>query len=332
MISINDIEFKPLEYKRLIDKLESITDINFKFYRDNFVAKRIKSRMIRLNLYDAKGYLNYIIENPEEIPKFLSGFTINTSYFFRNIEVFEKIGHIFKNSLNGRISKLANSKGKFNDNYFLSKNYAYYERERTPFYLKKMSIFKKIQNSLSKNSCIKIWSCACASGEEPYSLAMFFESIKNNIRNFPNYKIVASDIDRKALENASNGTYLEESLKGVPPFFKFNYFKKVDHRLGERFLLDEKIRKQIEFIREDVTKGHQKNNRYDIIFCRYFLIYTDKKTRGEILHILEKQLVEGGLLVLGKTETLFHSYENLKLVDSKNHIYIKDSINQVQGN
>ena len=327
MISIDEINFIPNDYRKLIDKLEKITNINFKFYRDNFVQKRIKSRMIRLNLSDAKGYLNYILSNPEEIPKFLSGFTINTSYFFRNIEVYDKIGNIIKEGIGGKLTKNVNKNGIYNDAYFLNKKIIYNDREKTPEFLSKMSIINKIKNKFKNNSTIYIWSCACASGEEPYSLSMFFESIRNNVLNFPKYKIVASDIDQKALENAQIGMYIEESLKEVPPYFKTKNFKKINHRLGDRYILDEKVKKRVEFIREDITKGHKKNFHYDIIFCRYFLIYTDKTTRNEILNILNKKLAEGGLLVLGKTETLFNSYENLKLIDSKNHIYIKNSGN-----
>ena len=76
-----------------MDRLSFETGIDFKFYRENFVQKRIKSRMIRLDLTDAKSYLNYILTNPSEIEKFKSGFTINTSFLFRNREVYETIAY-----------------------------------------------------------------------------------------------------------------------------------------------------------------------------------------------------------------------------------------------
>ena len=330
MISINDIHFIPIHYRKLINKLEQITNINFKFYRENFVAKRIKSRMIRLNIYDAKGYLDYILSHPEEIPKFLSGFTINTSYFFRNLEVYEKIGHILQEALKGKKTKFDTSL-ESHKNYFLNKKIQFYQRERTQNFLNRMSLVKKIKNKHINKSTIYVWSCACASGEEPYSLSILFESIKNSILNFPDYKIVASDIDKIALEKARIGMYLEESLKEVPAIYRLKHFKKIKHQLGDRYLLDEETKKRIDFIKEDVTKGHKKKYKYDIIFCRYFLIYTDKATRNEILNILYKNLAEGGLLILGKTETLFNSYEKLKLVDSKNHIYIKCSDDSING-
>ena len=76
---------------------------------------------------------------------------------------------------------------------------------------------------------------------------------------------------------------------------------------------------------EDVIKGHNKPFKYDIILCRYLFIYIDRELRNKILKFINSHLNEGGLLILGKTETLFNSYLNFKLIDSRNHIYIKDS-------
>ena len=63
--------------------------------------------------------------------------------------------------------------------------------------------------------------------------------------------------------------------------------------------------------------------RYDIIFCRYLLIYFNRENRHKFLKILESRLNENGILILGKTETLFDSWNTLKLVDSRSRIYIK---------
>ena len=76
--------------------------------------------------------------------------------------------------------------------------------------------------------------------------------------------------------------------------------------------------------RQDVTKGHAKpNEKYDIIFCRYLFIYFNKENRHKFLKILDRHLAENGLLILGKTETLFGSFGTLTQIDSRNHIYIK---------
>lgn len=74
---------------------------------------------------------------------------------------------------------------------------------------------------------------------------------------------------------------------------------------------------------EDVTKGHQMAYKYDILFCRYLLIYFNRENRHKFLKILENQLNENGILILGKTETFFKSWGSLQLIDTNNRIYIK---------
>ncbi|MHA2039336.1 MAG: CheR family methyltransferase [Promethearchaeota archaeon] len=82
---------------------------------------------------------------------------------------------------------------------------------------------------------------------------------------------------------------------------------------------------------EDVTQSHNRPYRYDIIFCRYLLIYFNRTNRHKFLKILEDRLVENGILILGKTETLFESWSSLKLIDSRNRIYIKSLSNMFKS-
>ncbi|MHA1314457.1 MAG: CheR family methyltransferase [Candidatus Helarchaeota archaeon] len=316
-------------FKNLLIKLGNETGINFGYYRENFVKKRIKSRMIRLNLEDPISYLNYINETPGEIEKFLNGFTINTSYFFRNLEVYEQIENLIYYCLKGvnilakkqkKIMKSENKKNQRLSSREKEMNNTIFTKEIP---LEKLSIFKKLNNK-SINARINIWSCACASGEEPYSIAMLLDTLKKKFRNLPNYNIVASDVDQVALENAREGIYFEESVKEVPEYFLQQYFTRVKiYPYGLKYKIDNKIKKQVHFIQEDVTKRHEKTTKYDIIFCRYFLIYTEKTSRFKLIQILRNRLADGGLLILGKTETLFNLNHDLKLIDTRNHIYMK---------
>ena len=152
---------------------------------------------------------------------------------------------------------------------------------------------------------------------------MLFDDMKKNVLRFPNYNIVASDIDRNILEKALIGHYCEEQLKEIPLEYKYKYFIKAQNRFLVKYLLSNSIKNQVEFVNEDVTRGHLKSTKYDIIFCRYFLIYTNKSLRYKILSLISNQLAKGGLLFLGKTETLFKIESDFKIIDSKNHIYMK---------
>ena len=104
--SMERINFTDASYNDLVYKLRKETGIEYEYYRRKFLEKRIKSRMIRLNLEDPMDYLVFISKNPSEIEKFLSGFTINVTNFFRNLEVFERIQRVICNALgaggNGR--------------------------------------------------------------------------------------------------------------------------------------------------------------------------------------------------------------------------------------
>ena len=105
------------------------------------------------------------------------------------------------------------------------------------------------------------------------------------------------------------------------------YFEKKMHKHGYEYALNEEIKREVEFITEDVIKGHEKTWKYDIIFCRYLLIYISRENRDKFLKIIENKLAPGGLLILGKTETLFHSFPKkaLNLIDARNHIYMKSN-------
>ena len=322
---IESIKFSSFELKYLLSKLSIATGINFDYYRDKFVEKRIKSRMIRLKITNATSYLNYILKNPDEIDKFKSIFTINISYFFRNRELFEMLARIIYESL--KASNKIFQREKINNKIALldsnlienGRN----DRIKLPEIVRQLSLFKKLQTNLNLN----IWSCACASGEEPYSLAIMLNEFKENILNFPSYRIIASDIDNNSLENAYKGIYSEEVMNEVPKIYRLKYFKTFKGQFGQKYSVCDKIKKQVTFFHEDVTKPHKKSYIYDIILCRYFLIYTEKDARDQILETLEEHLAKGGLLVLGKTETLFDSSKNLKLIDNRNHIYLKTTDN-----
>ena len=361
-----------------MEKLARETGLKYDYYRQNFLEKRIKSRMIRLRLTTAQEYLQFITNHPEEIEKFLNGFTINVTNFFRNIEVFAKIQSLFLECANHRKSYFLNRKNAFhsdetNDssnrnisqdesnkwkyanelkNYLISSDIQRNrnilekakQRDSTKInsnltssesslrntkdlnsLIDQLSMFRKIKRSENGQPKLKIWSCACASGEEPYSIAILLDQLNNRMPNFPSSEIIASDIDSESLNKAKTGLYGEESMKEIPQDLIGKYFKRYDGQFGNKYLLSDYIKSKVEFIQEDVIRGHSKPTKYDIIFCRYFFIYIDRDSRERILRTFEKHLNPGGLLVLGKTETLFNSYKIFKLVDTKNHIYFKNS-------
>ena len=204
---------------------------------------------------------------------------------------------------------------KFTINYsYFFRNYEIYER------IKQLLDF----NKLSSNKRINIWSCPCATGEEPYSLAMFFDGLKKKYPNFPEIKIVASDIDKNSIEHAKEGVYSEYSVHETPNLYLKHYFEINVGELGPTYKISEKIKDMVDFIQEDLIQGHKKRISYDIIFCRNLLIYIHRDLREKLLNLIESKLKPGGLLVLGMSESLPNFCTNFTSVDIKNRFYVKN--------
>ena len=360
VISFDNIKIKENSYQLLTQLLSKETHLNFEYYQRNFIERRIKARMIRVKCQRLDDYYNYLLSNPSEIQKFLDNFNINYTYFFRNFTIFERFQELILKSihykgnkilgdLTPKLSEKIKKRVKSRKNRYPKKRLVntdfkkwHHEvstsqinklREQLDFkeaeskgipYLKQTSLYNKINNvSGSSKTPIYIWSCPCASGEEPYSIAMIMDNLKSQFSNFPNYTIVASDIDSTAIYKAKAGVYNDDSTKELSIYYEDKYFTKTKNYFGFNYTINEKIKNDVELITEDVTKGHRNPLKYDIIFCRYLLIYINREKRDKFLKIIENRLNFGGLLILGKTETLFKVHNGFKLVDAKNHIYIK---------
>ena len=336
---IENIPIDDISYNALIKLLRNKTGLNFEYYNKPFIEKRIKSRMIRVHCNTLDEYYRYIASNQPEIKKFVDGFTVNYTFFFRDYDVFETFQDLFIQGLNASRkdiksdirpdpAKLAKFRTKANAVKNLHKN-KYTTEQPARYYidififLNQLSYYLKMKRPKSEQNCINIWSCPCATGEEPYSIAMILDNLESQVPRFPKYKIVASDIAHEAIGKANVGIYTNDSMKEISDYYENKYFTKQKTHFGFNSIINEKIKKKIEFVEEDVTEGHKMPYKYDIIFCRYLLIYFNRENRHKFLKIIENRLNENGILILGKTETLFHSWGSLQLIDSRSRIYIK---------
>ncbi len=232
----NSAEFKSTSIDVLIDKLKETTGLKFDQYQRQFIEKRISFRMKNLKIDLYQDYIEYIRKNPIEVDLFLDKFTINYTYFFRNLSVFENFEKFIK------------------------------------FYVKS-----------NKKEVLKIWSAPCATGDEPYTLAMILDNLKKTNTNFPDFKIFDSDIDTNALKIADEGIYGEYAVHEMPKHYLNAYFSKEINELGPKFTLSNDIKNKVEFIQEDIIREHKTKNVYDVIFCRNFFIYINHHARENLL-------------------------------------------------
>ncbi|MNZ98952.1 Chemotaxis protein methyltransferase Cher2 [compost metagenome] len=149
---------------------------------------------------------------------------------------------------------------------------------------------------LQSGNRIKVWSAACSTGEEPYTLAMILSELNALART----TLVATDLDSNVLQKAMEGSYLERSLRDVPPVCKQKYFKKEDGA----YLIADELKKQVAFKQQNLLHDAFDSG-FDLIVCRNVMIYFTEEAKHLLYHKFSKALRPGGLLFVGSTEQIF---------------------------
>lgn len=151
----------------------------------------------------------------------------------------------------------------------------------------------------NKNRPLKIWSAACSTGDEPYSLVMLLS------KHMPlnNITIDATDIDKQIIAKAQVGIYDKKSLKGLPEEFKQKYFKQLG---SNSFQISEDIKKRVQFRQHNLLRDLYDSN-YDLIVCRNVMIYFTEEAKDEIYKKFYKSLKKDGVLFVGSTEQMLHA-------------------------
>lgn len=142
---------------------------------------------------------------------------------------------------------------------------------------------------------IKIWSAACSTGDEPYSLAMAFS------KHIPlsDIKIMATDIDKQVIEHAKVGLYAEKSIAAVPDDLKKKYFTKI----GNSYQISDDIKKCVTFKEHNLLKDTYPKD-YDLILCRNVVIYFTDEAKDMIYKNFFNSLKTHGVLFIGSTEQI----------------------------
>jgi chemotaxis protein methyltransferase CheR len=147
---------------------------------------------------------------------------------------------------------------------------------------------------------------------------LFCEVLGTDLDGF-DIKILATDIDKDALEKAPWGSYDRTSLRKISPHLLFKYFT----RFGDRYILSDKARSLVSFNYHDIVSGNTFSG-MDLVLCRNLLIYFQKELQKTILQNLHAALNPGGFFVLGKTETLPpQMFDCFDVVDLRERIYRK---------
>lgn len=150
----------------------------------------------------------------------------------------------------------------------------------------------------AKTRSLKIWSAACSTGEEPYSLTMMF------LKDFPleSFKIIATDIDKEVLMKAQAGVYSARNIESMSNDYLNRFFV----REGETYRIKDDVKKFVEFKHHNLLLDSYPQD-CDLIVCRNVLIYFTEEAKVEIYKKFNKALKPGGILFVGSTEQIILS-------------------------
>jgi len=167
---------------------------------------------------------------------------------------------------------------------------------------------------LARTKNLKIWSAACSTGDEPYTLVM----VLNKFLPLSSIKILATDIDKGALEKAKEGVYSYKSIEKLPAAFIGRYMVKV----GDSYRVKDEVKNCVEFKHHNLLKDEYPTG-FDLIVCRNVLIYFTEEAKNEIYIKFNRSLKEKGILFVGSTEQIIMS-NRFNLYPLKTFFYIKE--------
>jgi chemotaxis protein methyltransferase CheR len=192
-------------------------------------------------------------------------------------------------------------------------------RDRLPFELFRDDMLPRLANSRAGQP-IRIWSAACSTGQEAYSLCMAIDEMAGALRN-PKIDLFATDLSERRLEKAQSGVYSQfEVQRGLPIRKLVRHFEKTD----EHWRISSRLREMVRWRRVNLLADLRPLGQFDVIFCRYVLCNLDPALRARVLEQLARGLSDEGWLVLGHGEVAEGLTDMLQPVPGWNGAYARN--------
>ena len=213
---------------------------------------------------------------------------IDTLIARRGIDGYSAYAHVLKTDL-ARFEEFVN---------YLTINVSEFYRDPGQWQLMEQKIIPELVTKFGKN--LKIWSAACSTGDEPYSLVMALS------RYIPlgMIHVIATDIDKQVIAKAKTGIYSEKSIAAVPADLKKRYFTKI----GLSYQISDEIKKRVEFRTHNLLEGNYPKD-FHMIVCRNVLIYFTEEAKDTVFRKFYQSLVPGGIFFTGATEQIINHKE-----------------------
>jgi chemotaxis protein methyltransferase CheR len=183
----------------------------------------------------------------------------------------------------------------------MTTNESSFFRDIKPYEHLRQKVMPVLLGKLAAQKSMRIWSAACSTGQEPYSVAM---CLQEDAAKMPGWKfeIVASDLAKKVVDKAKLGIYSQfEAQRGLPIQMLVKYFSSLSDTTWQ---IKEPLRSTVQFRTQNLLEDYGHLGQFDIIFCRNVLIYFDDATKAQVTERMLRVLQPHGILILGSTESL----------------------------
>jgi len=222
------------------------------------------------------------------------------------------------------VRDLARQHGKARDDRLVAEvveamttNESFFFRDQKPFDQFRDVMLPSLLTARAATKRIRIWSAACSSGQEPYSLAMVIRELGAKLNGW-RVEILATDLSNEILQRARDATYTQfEVQRGLPIQLLAKYFE----QHGDRWRLKPEIRNMVQFRPHNLLESARALGRFDIIFCRNVLIYFDQGTKRKVLDHLAEVIAEDGYLTLGGSETVLGISDRFRMQKEHRGLY-----------
>lgn len=195
----------------------------------------------------------------------------------------------------------------------ITTNLTSFFRENHHFEYLRDTFFPEHQAKFASSKKLRIWSSACSTGEEPYSLAITLTQAMSSVLSGWDAKILATDLDTNVLHTGSQGIYKSERIKDLDPGLCKRWFKKGASENKDYVRVDPSLKELITFKQLNLLHEWPVKGPFDVIMCRNVLIYFDKPTQRALVERFNNLLRPGGLLILGHSESIAKSFSDLEI-------------------
>ncbi len=199
----------------------------------------------------------------------------------------------------------------------MTTNESSFFRDQKPFDQFKAVVLPHLLANRAAKKHMRIWSAACSSGQEAYSLAMLLNEEGSRLAGW-RIEIIGTDLSGEMVNKAKAGLYTQfEVQRGLPITLLVKYFKQV----GDKWQLNDDIRSKVQYREYNLLTDLTPLGQFDVIFCRNVLIYFDQPTKGKVLEAMAKLMPADGILYLGGAETVLGITEKFKPMEGQRGLY-----------